>query len=86
MCTFNYRIIMFYRGAFLTGGYPLYATQSAFYNNVLYHVVHQNKFYLILSYLILSYRGHRIMNNSGGFPTNQQARLQENKQFFCGRF
>ena len=22
------------------------------------------------------------MNNSRGFPTNQQARLQENKQFF----
>ena len=26
------------------------------------------------------------MNNPRGFPTNQQARLQENKQFFRGRF
>ena len=26
------------------------------------------------------------MNNSQGFPTNQQARLQENKQFFAGDF
>ena len=30
--------------------------------------------------------GHRIMNNSRGLPTNQQARLQENKQFLRGRF
>ena len=26
------------------------------------------------------------MNNSRGLPTNQQARLQENKQFFHGDF
>ena len=45
-------LLCFIKGAFLTGRYPLNATQSAFYNNILYHVVHQNKFYLIF---ILSY-------------------------------
>ena len=68
---------------------PCAMTYVYFSNGHLHNIkatpyVHSPIYTLIQSVRIM--RGHRIMNNSRGLPTNQQAHLQENKQYLAWDF
>ena len=76
-----------YKMTISLSGYDLYKMTLAFFGyDHLHNIKATSTFILRFTPGYRGCGGHRIMNNSRGLQTNQQARLQENKQFFRGSF